>query len=108
MENKFINMIPCGNTPVYHLSQNDKNCQIRCSLYDGTPTKVLNGAESVVLRYKKPDKAIGFLNVANTSNSYVDITIPDTMTDKAGKVYGVLHVNGIGAKSFFIDVEVKP
>lgn len=108
MESNYINLIPERNTPVYHLSQNDNGRTIRCELYDGVKTVSLSGTESIRLRYRKPDNSIGSIGVTNTSNTYVVIYIPASITDVKGKVYCKLRVNGIGAKAFIIEVEGRP
>lgn len=108
MESYYINLIPERNMPTYHFSQNDNGRAIRCDLYDGVKAFKLSGTETIRLRYRKPDNTIGSIGVTNTSNTYVDITIPDSMTDIKGKVYCKLRVNGIGAKAFIIEVEGRP
>ena len=108
MESKYINAIPERGAEVYHLSQGDSNRQIRCSLYEGAKAVKLSGTETLRMRYKKPDGSIGSIGVANTSNTYVDITIPDTIVDKKGLVYCKLKVNGIGCKAFYLSVEARP
>ena len=40
-------------------------------------------------------------------SSYVDVTIPEEMTDVAGFVYCKLRINGIGVKSCYLAVEGK-
>ena len=108
METKYINMIPERNMETFHASQNDKGREIRCGLYDSVFAKALTGAEDVALRYKKPSGAIGSISVENTANTYVDISIPETMTDESGKVYCKLRIDGIGAKAFYLEVEGRP
>lgn len=109
METNYINSIPDRiMRKTYRLSQNDNNREIRCNLHDGSLVKTLTGTESLVLRYKKPDNTVGFIVVANTSSTYVDIAIPNTMTDKAGDIYCKLHVDGIGYKAFLINIEGRP
>lgn len=108
MEQNYINLIPERNTPVFHASQDDNNIVIRCDLYDGVKTYTLSGTENIRLRYRKPDGSISSIGVANTSDTYVDVTIPATMTDIKGKVYCKLRINGIGAKAFMLEVEERP
>lgn len=109
METNYINSIPDRTLrKTYHMSQNDNNKEIRCGLHDGSIVKTLTGAESLVLRYKKPNGVAGFFSVTNTSSDYVDIAISNTMTDKAGDVYCKLHVDGIGYKAFLINIEGRP
>lgn len=108
MENKSVNITPVGPTPVYNFSQNDNNRKIRCSLYDCVLVKTLTGTEYLKLYCLTPDKRLVFVDVANTSNTYVDIDIPNTLTSAAGKVYCKLHINRISAKAFYLDVEGRP
>ena len=108
METQYINMIPERKTEIFHASQNDNRREIRCGLYDTVFAKALTGAEDIALRYKKPSGTIGSMPIANTANTYVDISIPNTMTDEAGRVYCKLRIDGIGAKAFFIEVEGRP
>lgn len=105
MESYYINMIPERSMPTYHFSQNDNGRVIRCDLYDGVKVVSLSGTEIIRLRYRKPDNTIGVIGVTNTSNTYVDITIPNSITDIKGKVYCKLRVDGIGARAFIIEVE---
>lgn len=107
MESNYISMIPERNTPVFHVSQNDDGRVIRCNLHDGIKAYTLTGSESIRVRYKKPDNSISSIGVANTSSTYVDITIPSAMTDMVGKVYCKLRIAGIGAKAFHLEVEEK-
>lgn len=108
MESRYINLIPERNMPTYHFSQNDNGRVIRCELYDGVKAFKLSGTENIRIRYIKPDGSISSISVTNTSDTYVDITIPATMTDIKGKVYCKLRINGIGAKAFILEVEERP
>lgn len=108
MEQNYINLIPERNTPVFHASQDDNNIVIRCDLYDGVKAFKLSGTESIRLRYRKPDGSVSSMSVTNTSDTYVDVTIPATMTDVKGKVYCKLRISGIGAKAFILEVEERP
>lgn len=107
MESKSINLIPERTAPVFHVSQNDADRDIRLNLFEGAKVVTLSGTESVRVRYKKPDGSIGSFGVTNTSNTYVDVTIPSSVTDKVGRVYCKLKINGLGYKAFYIDVEVQ-
>lgn len=108
MESKSINLIPEQTASVYHISQNDANRTIRLNLFEGSNSVTLSGSEDLRVRYKKPDKSIGSIGVDNTSDSYVDVTIPSSMTDLAGEVYCKLRISGIGAKAFKLIVEGRP
>ena len=103
MEAKLINIVPEGVEEVFHLSQNDNGRGIRCNL-----TETLTGAEALALRYLKANGEFNAIPVTNNGGTYVDISIPSAVTDKPGLVYCKLHINGIGAKAFFINVERKP
>ena len=107
MESKNINLIPEQTASVYHISQNDANRTIRLNLFEGSNSVTLSGSEDLRVRYKKPDKSIGSIGVTNTSNTYVDVTIPSSVTDKVGRVYCKLKISGLGYKAFYIDVEVQ-
>lgn len=107
MESKSINLIPERTAPVFHVSQNDADREIRLNLYEGAKVVTLSGSEDLRVRYKKPDGSIGSFGVTNTSNTYVDVTIPSSVTDKVGRVYCKLKINGLGYKAFYIDVEVQ-
>ena len=108
MESKNINLIPEQTASVYHFSQNDANRTIRLNLFEGSNSVTLSGSEDLRVRYKKPDKSIGSIGVTNTSNTYVDVTIPSSMTDLSGEVYCKLRISGIGAKAFKLIVEGRP
>ena len=109
MEEKSINYNPKGSAEVFHISQNDSNRQIRCNLYDDSSVLNVTSSDNVRVRYKKPDKSIGSFGVSHTgTKSYVDVTIPNTLSDKAGLVYCKLRINGNACKSFFVAVEEKP
>lgn len=109
METNYINAIPDRMMrKTYRMSQNDNNREIRCGLHDGALVKTLTGTESLVLRYKKPDGTAGFIGITNPSGNYIDIAIPNTITDKAGDVYCKLHIDGIGYKAFLINIEGRP
>lgn len=103
MESNLISIIPDKTAPVYHLSQNDNEKAIRLIL-----TEALTGTEILSVHYQKMDGTVGTLAVASTSGVNVDIPIPSTMTNIAGYVYGKLRIDGIGAKSFFIEIERRP
>ena len=109
MEVKTINVIPEWATEVFHASQNDNGREIRFNLYDGLEIYQLTGNESLVLRYKKPNGNVSSISVPNpgADNSYVDVTIPEEMTDVAGFGYCKLRINGIGVKAWYLAVEGK-
>ena len=108
MESNAIHLIPVGAAQVYHFSQGDNGRQIRCNLYNGMLAVKLTGSETLKLYCQTPDKQLVIVDVANTSSTYVDITIPNTLTAVAGKVYCKLHIDGISAKAFYLDVEGRP
>ena len=105
MESNYINFIPELGTPIYHVSKGDVNRTIRCDLFDGFVAKELTGSESIRMRYKKPNGDISSIFVPNTESSYLEIAIPAEITDTSGRVYCKLHIDGIGAKAFYIEVE---
>lgn len=105
METKSVNVIPEGKTQVYHASYGDNGRVIRCDLFDGMSGYDLDGTEMLTLRYVKPNGAHSSVAVVNTGDDYVDITIPDSMTDIVGVVYCKLRINGIGAKAMYLSVE---
>lgn len=105
MESNYVNYIPEQNTPVYHVSKGDVNRTIRCDLLAGFVAKKLTGTESIRMRYKKPNGDISSISVPNTESSYLEITIPAEITDTAGMVYCKIHIDGIGLKAFYINVE---
>ena len=103
MESKVINIIPKGKSEVYHLSQGDEDRTIRLAL-----TEVLTGTEVLAVHYVKLNGTIGSLSVPSTTGVNVDVNIPSDLTDIAGYVYCKLRIDGIGAKSFYIEVERRP
>lgn len=107
MEIKYINLIPERGAPTFHFSRNDNNRVIRCVLYDGAKLFSLSGSEVLRLRYRKPNGEVSSIGVENTSDNYVDIPIPNSMVDVAGKVYCKLRIDGIGAKAFYIEAEER-
>lgn len=108
MESYYINEIPERGTPVYHVSQGDAGRTIRCNLYDGASVKKLGGTESIRFRYRKPNGDVSSFSVTNTGLSFLDISIPASLTDVVGKVYCKLKIDNIGWKAFYIEVERRP
>lgn len=112
MEQVNLNIIPERETPVFHVSQGDNDRVIRCNLFEGFQAYKLAGTETILLRYQKLDgvfvTGIGSFSVTNTSNTYVDISIPSGLTDKPCLVYCKLRIGNIGAKAFYISVERRP
>lgn len=100
MERKLINFIPEGVEEVFHLSQGDNGRVIRCNL-----SEALTGTEALSLRYLKASGDFNAINVENAGGTYVDISIPSAVTDVPGFVYCKLHINGISAKAFLINIE---
>ena len=110
MEANTIDMIPEGVTEVYHTSQYDNGRVIRCNIVDGSNTFALTGSESIVLRYRKMNGEISSISVPNTfgGESYVDVAIPEELTDELGITYCKLRIGGIGAKAFYLVTERRP
>lgn len=110
MEENKINLIPEGKTEVFHASQDDNGRVIRCNLADGAETITLAGTEGIVLRYKKPNGETSSLAIENTfaGKTYVDITIPEELTETVGAVFCKLRINSIGAKTFILLIEERP
>lgn len=110
MEANTIDMIPMGMTEVFHVSQGDNNRVIRCDIVDGTSIVTLTGNEALTLRYLKMDGTASAIAIPNTfgTKTYVEIAIPEELTDKVGVVYCKLRINSIGAKAFYILVEGRP
>lgn len=110
MEANTIDMIPEGVTEVYHTSQYDNGRVIRCNIVDGSNTFALTGSESIVLRYKKMNGEFSAISVPNTfgSKSYVDVTLPEEITNELGITYCKLRIKGIGAKAFYLVTERRP
>lgn len=100
MEAKLINIIPEGVEEVFHLSQYDNGRVIRCYL-----SETLTGSESLVLRYEKSNGDFNGIAVENIGGTYADISIPSAVTDIPGFVYCKLHINGISAKAFLLNIE---
>lgn len=110
MENNTIDLIPQRMTEVFHASQGDNNRVIRCNLVDGTAAYTLTGSEALTLRYKTMSGSSSAVPITNTfgTKTYVDIAIPEAMTDKVGVVYCKLRINSIGAKAFYLVIEGRP
>lgn len=108
MEQVNLNIIPERETPVFHVSQGDNDRVIRCNLFEGFQAYKLAGTETILLRYQKRDGGVGSFPVVNTSDTYVDISIPSGLTDKPCLVYCKLRIGNIGAKAFYISVERRP
>ena len=110
MEANTIDKIPNGITKVFHASQGDNGRVIRCDLVDGTDIVTLTGNESLVLRYLKMDGSIGSLPIPNTfaTKTYVEITIPEELTDTLNRTYCKLRVDGVGYKASYLDIEGRP
>lgn len=105
MESNYISFIPERGTPVYHVSKGDANRTIRCDLFDGVVVKKLTGTEAIRMRYKKTNGDISSVSVPNTESTYLEIAIPAEITETSGRVYCKLHIDGIGLKAFYIEVE---
>ena len=103
-----INVIPRGVDYAVNASQYDKDRVFRGELKEDMNTYTLDGTEALRVRYERPDKEVGSFAVNNTGSSYLDITIPQDATEKAGLVYCKLHINEIACKAFYIIVENKP
>ena len=110
METNTIDLIPEGITKIFHASQGDIGRVIRCNINNGADSFVLTGTESLNLRYMKLDGSFDSIGIDNTfaSKTYVDITIPEDMTEDVGRIYCKLHIDGIGAKAFYLDIEGRP
>ena len=110
MEANTIDMIPEGITEIYHASQGDIGRVIRLDLVDGSESIVLTGTEGLALHYIKMNGAVGSVGITNTfgTKSYVDVAIPEDMTEDVGRIYCKLRVDGIGAKAFYLDIEGRP
>lgn len=103
MESKVINIIPKGKSEVYHFSQGDEDRTIRLVL-----TEALTGTEILAVHYLKMNGEIGSFVVPSTTGVNLDIDVPSDVTDIAGYAYCKLRIDGIGAKSFYIEVERRP
>lgn len=108
METIKLNMIPRPTSPVCHLSQNDAGRVVRINLFDDGEVFTLGGSELVRARCMKPNGNHKTVWVNNTGDSYVDLIIPEELTEAAGAVYCKLKIDGIAARSFLINVEKKP
>ncbi len=105
MESNYINLIPERYSPVFHVSKGDTGRSIRCNLYNGSCPVKLTGAENIRMRYRKANGDVSSISVPNTESTYLEITIPDDVTNAAGRVYCKLNIDGISAKAFIIEVE---
>jgi len=105
MQSIDLDMVPRYCSPVCHISQNDSGRTIRCNLFDNFIPMVLTGNEVVVLRTRNSVGRAVSVSVENTSDKYVDITIPESVTEEKGSVYCKLRIDNIGAHSFYLLVE---
>lgn len=103
-----LNIIPKGVTYSVNCSKNDKNRVFRCELYDEQDKYYLSGSESLRVRYERPDKMVSSFGVVNTGSNYLDMEIPQELTEISGLVYCKLHIDSISAKGFYIKVEDSP
>lgn len=108
MEIVNLNLIPDGPYSVAHTSQNDEGRTIRCKLFDGPSPYKLSGSESLELRIRQSDGTPLSIEVTNTSDDYVDVDIPASVTSIAGKTYCKLIMDNIGFKAFYLFVEKQP
>lgn len=108
METINLNMIPRPTSPVCHLSQNDAGRVVRINLFDDGEVFTLGGSELVQARCMKPNGGHKTIMLTNTGADYVDMIIPEALTEAAGVVYCKLKINGIAARSFLINIESKP
>lgn len=108
MEKIKVNITARPVSQVCRASQGDEGRVIHCDLYDDAEVYTLAGTEALRLRYKKPNGGIGSASVANTSDSYVEITLPADALTLAGSVYCKLKIDSIAARSFIVKVEEKP
>lgn len=105
MEKNNINLVPQGAAPIYHAAQNDNGRVIGCVLYDLADAFELDGSETLSLRYRKPSGDFGNVGIENNGGTEVEISLPTAVTDEPGLVFCKVHVNGIGAKAFYIKVQ---
>jgi len=108
MEIISVNLVPRRSFPVVHLKQDDEGREIRLKLVSGSIPYTLSGGESVKLRTRQTNGQAKTISVVNTSDDYVDITIPKEAVSVPGRVYCKLRIDDIGAEAFDIIVEPKP
>lgn len=109
MERLTLNLLPIGNTPVCHASQNDSGRTIRFDLVENTTPVTLSGTETIKAKITKPDDTTTEISVTNTSSTYIDLVLNSDDCDVAGEASGELVItdNGkvIGSKNFILKVE---
>ena len=108
METIKLNMIPRPTSPVCHLSQNDAGRVVRINLFDDGEVFTLGGSELVRARCMKPNGTHKIIMLNNTGADYVEMIIPEELTEAVGAVYCKLKINGISGRSFLINIESKP
>lgn len=105
MEQLKINLIPDGNMPIAHCSQNDSGRVVRLNLFDNDAEHTLSGTEVIKVIVRKPDSVVVEDSVVNTSSNYVDWTISDNACDVFGFALCELSVSGIGSRNFLLKIE---
>ena len=105
MQSIDLDTIPRYHFQICHMSQNDSGRTIRCNLFDNCIPVVLTGNEALVVRTRNQFGNVVSIPVVNTANKYVDITIPEEVTEKSGMVYCKLRIDNIGAHAFYLLVE---
>ena len=109
MQTINLNLVPGKVKPVVHSSQYDVGRTFRCNLFDGSTVLTLDGSETITIEGQKSDSHIFLYSVANTSNSYVDVTTTEQMTAVSGLVDCELRIKkgttDVGTANFWLEVE---
>lgn len=108
METVALSVIPDTTFPVVYASQYDNGRVQRFMLYDGSRPYTLSGDEAIELRIRKPNNQTETIEIENSGDDYIDLTLTDQITDIAGDVYCKFSIDDISTKGFYIKVEPGP
>lgn len=108
METVDLSIIPDKTSPAIHTSQYDEGRVKRFMLYDGPCPYTLSGNEAIELRIRKPNNQTEIIEVENSGDDYIDLTLTNQITDVAGDVYCKFRIDDISTKGFYIKVEPGP
>lgn len=98
MEQIILNLVPGGVSPVCYVSQYDIGRKIRLHLRNGSDPYVLSGDETVTTAIRKASGEEVIYDVANTSDSYVDLVVNYDATDVIGESICELIITESGSR----------
>ena len=110
METITLNIAPVGSRPVCHVSQYDKGRTVHINICEDAKLYIIEDGDVITFKADKIDGTPIVLEVpANAGDSFVNLTIPNELSETAGRINCELRIaNGdvdIGTINFYIEVE---